>query len=180
MIRYTCPCSNVTVEAAAAAASATDSQHLEKAQTFLDTNESTAAIKEVCANFLASESYLQTKTFNSKADLDSSDSHLNAKYPLLIGTMSKSYGEHSTLLKVNKCLICNALTHIEFVQEATVTAETDTTKKSVLENRHFSDKTSMHSAPTMPRNLNTSTKYCQSILVNSKLMILHVILHRYH
>lgn len=179
MIRYTCPCSNVTVEAAAA--SVNGNQHLEKAQTFLDTNESTAEIKEVCANFLTSESFLQTKIFNSKAELDSSNSHLNAKYPLLIGTVSKSYvGEHSTLLSVNKCLICDTLTHIEFVQESTVTAETDTTKKSVLENRHFSDTTSLHSAPTMSRNLNTSTKYCQSILVNSKLMISHVILHQYH
>lgn len=178
MIRYTCPCSNVTIEAAEDASPTDNQQNLEKVQTFLDTNENTAETKEVLASFLACESYIQTKRLNSKNELDSFDSHLNAKYPLLIGTASKKYEENSTLLKVNKCLICDALTHIEFVQESAVTAadsqQSDTTKKSVLENRHFSDRTSSHSAPnTISKNLNTSTIYYHSLLINSKLMILH-------
>lgn len=175
MIRYSCPCSNVTIEAPKVVDDATDNQqNLERTQSFLDTNENTPEVKEACANFLSSESYLQTKIFNSKNELDSFDSHLNAKYPLLIGTMSKNYQEHSTLLKVNKCLICDVMTHIEFIQESkiTETEHSDTAKKSVLENRHFSDKTTSHSAP-VSRNLNTSTKYCMSILVNIELMILN-------
>ncbi len=82
------------------------------------------------------------------------------------------------MLKLNKCLVCDTLTHLEFIQESKSEdkqSET-TTKKSVLENKHgFSDKASSHSSISpLSTNLDVNTYYYLSILVNSKLMILNV------
>jgi len=79
MIRYSCPCSNVTIEALEAnTADDTDNQYFEKVQNFFDTNENTKNIKEVFVDFLNNESYLKTNILKSKIEFDSADSHLIA------------------------------------------------------------------------------------------------------
>ena len=86
--------------------------------------------------------------------------------------MEKSFQEYT--LKVNTCVVCDVATHCEFIEKKAneQVASGDNAKKSILENRQFSDKSKSHSTST--KNSDTNSHFVLSILVNSNKMNLDV------
>lgn len=177
MSRYTCRCNNITLEFTKSDNENSDNKdtrdsYLNQIQTNLeDRNDlSKDLIDLLKTNFLSNESNFETNLFNSEVKLKSFDSQLKIKYPLLIGVLEKTFNEAT--LKFTKCMICNVLTHCDYIQKQLTNKMTSSEKKSILENKHFSDKSLSYST-NLPKSSDTTSQYSVSTHVNNKNMILN-------
>jgi len=151
MVRYACPCLNVSVLSEPCAS--TDEQldsFYQRIQTFLATqaNYSSDLNNLIQSNFLIREAFVEHKTFNaeqsSRQQLEWINSHLKIKYPLLCGSHTSN---NQLEFKLNKCFICGVLTHVIVNEKCP-----PLTDSACQENSHI---TSVHSV---------------SILINAKQM----------
>lgn len=187
MNKFTCPCSNVTLEVPENQ-NTNAKVYCDQIQALLNENTDgevdTNGFKEfIKTNFDAiNSSYMGTKLSRFETEVDPFDSQLKIKFPLLIGILSKDFrSEEEYTIKLNRCLVCDVATHCTFalkdsaITQSTVeneaSGDTQTFKKpSVLENRaYFSDNTLSHSSIKSKNNDAKSF----SILVNIKQMILN-------
>lgn len=174
MSRYMCPCSNVTAEMVNADQSGVDHINQLKKAFEGDEEKELGVLSELLnSEFLSGNVRLETREYKSKLDANFFDSHLKFKYPLLIGSLNRHIKTNDINIILNKCLVCDVYTHCAFVQKQSIDETVNNTdKKSVLQNRHFSDKTTSSHSPINHKNADVDYKFCFSILANNKHMII--------
>jgi len=180
MNKYVCPCSNVTIEVPNDININNKDDDLNKFQLYINEYEDLASqLRSLFVEeLLIKESYLLSKQLKSDINMDIFDSNLKIKYPLLTGfsNITLNSQDDDCRFKLSKCLVCNTITHCEFIQKKTSSLtdneKTDSTDsmKSVLENKQFSAKTSSHSQK-LPKSLDANSHFYFCVLVNSKRML---------